>query len=225
MAGPRSRALRQSGRPSPPPILTSHPTPATQVEPHNGLSSAPLSGYTDVSAAEDGHEAALDDQGSSALPETTRSEGASSDASAPDAGPFQWLRSALAGGNASARKDGPASGDDQPASNESDGAVGQDESDEECFVTRLVVHPAFTPDERRQLQERVSGFSGVQRATVGAVQNDSFEMHVTHELYTSMLGSLLASAGENIRLIAQRDDSLEIEITALDWALGGAGAT
>ena len=33
----------------------------------------------------------------------------------------------------------------------------------------------------------------------------------------SLLGSLLAAAGEHLRLIAQHEDSLEVEITSLDW--------
>ena len=57
----------------------------------------------------------------------------------------------------------------------------------------------------------------VQRVAPGAVANDFFELLVTHQLFTSLLGSLLAAAGEHLRLIAQHEDSLEVEITSLDW--------
>jgi cell division septum initiation protein DivIVA len=139
----------------------------------------------------------------------------------PDTGPFQWLRTALAGRDASPRKDDGAEGTSRADDNDSET---QDWNDAEVFVTRLVIHPAFTADERRELQKRVSGFAGVQRAGLGAVDHDFFELLVTHELFTSMLGSLLTAAGEHIRLIAQHDDSLEVEVTGLDWVREGAEA-
>jgi len=149
---------------------------------------------------------------------------------AGEPGPFQWLRTALAGRDASPRKESSDTAGGMPFP---DGVASlhpetggdpaqQDSSDEDIFVTRLVIHPSFTADERHQLQERIRGFTGIQRTSLGAVDDDFFELLVTHQLFTSMLGSLLTAAGEHIRLIARHDDSLEIEVTALDWVREGA---
>ena len=157
--------------------------------------------------------------------ESRDSAGAStSESDSQEAGPFQWLRTALAG-----RETMPRNGAEEQA--EAAGtpfadvdpffAIGAapaaNESADDIFVTRLTIHPALSGDERARLQRRVEGMTGVQRVALGAVADDFFELLVTHQLFTSLLGSLLAAAGEHLRLIAQHEDSLEVEITSLDW--------
>ena len=120
---------------------------------------------------------------------TSQAKTTSSGTSEPsgDTGPFQWLRSAIAGRDPSSRNE--ASNDERSTPS----ADGEPEGD--LVVTRLVVHPAFTEEERRELQSRIGEFAGVQRASVGSVDGDSFDLYVTHEIFTSMLGSLTDRGG------------------------------
>jgi hypothetical protein len=147
-------------------------------------------------------------------------------------GPFQWLRSALAGRDGSQRTGGAEQVAEGPFANETpftplvphSAAERPDAGADDTFITRLTIHPAFTHPEREMLERRIEGLTGVAGVAFGSVAEDFFELLVTDQLYTSVLGSLLTAAGENIRLIAQHDDSLEVEITGLDWVRVGEDA-
>jgi hypothetical protein len=96
--------------------------------------------------------------------------------------------------------------------------------DDEVSVTRLTIHPAFSGPERDEVQRAVGSWAGVGRVAQGEVAENRFDLLVTHQLFTSVLGSLLAQAGEHVRLIAQHEDSLEVELTSLSWIPSEVGA-
>lgn len=142
-----------------------------------------------------------------------------------EVGAFQWLRSALSGrdptpgnGVAETTTESPFAGREPIPllSGDASAQVSEFGSDD-MFITRLTIHPAFTSHERGMVQRAIDGLIGVERVALGAVTQDFFELLVTHQLFTSVLGSLLTAAGEHIRLIAQHDDSLEVEVIGLDW--------
>jgi len=139
-------------------------------------------------------------------------------------GPLQWLRSGRAGRDVSLRNGTPDVAPGLPFASQgsSEASAKVEPNPDDVCITRVTMHPAFTSGERADLQRRVEGLPGVERVQQGTVGDDSLELLVTHQLYTSVLGSLLTAAGEHIRLIAQHDDSLEVEITGLEW-LHGAG--
>ncbi len=141
-------------------------------------------------------------------------------------GPFQWLRTALTGRDAAPGNGASADGTADPTPSGAVFPPGEAEmpappaaqTSDEVFITRLTVHPAFSPEERTRLRGAIERLTGVEQVGIGSVTEDFFELLITHQLFTSMLGSLLSAAGEHIRLIAQHDDSLEVEVTSLEWA-------
>lgn len=141
-------------------------------------------------------------------------------------GPFQWLRSALAGRDASPPNGASDIAQSVPsvAQDGDQSWQGVEPSSDDVFVTQVTMHPAFASTERAELQHAVEGLPGVERVALGAVTDDSFDLLVTHKHFTSVLGSLLTAAGEHVRLIAQHDDSLEVEITGLEWLHGAGGS-
>jgi len=146
--------------------------------------------------------------------------------SAAETGPFQWLRTALGGptsppstGFAPAEEEEPPAPGALPARDE---IPASSSLDDEVSVTRLTIHPALSAPEREEVRRDVQGWAGVSRVAEGNFGEDYFELLVTHQLFTSVLGSLLARAGEHVRLIAQHEDSLEVELTSLSWIASDA---
>jgi F0F1-type ATP synthase membrane subunit b/b' len=142
---------------------------------------------------------------------------------AQEPGPFQWLRSTLGGREAAYPDDASNGANGQTRDSaftfpENDpGAASSQPNTDEIFVTRLIIRPTFTSEERDEIQHRIEGLNGIERVGLGAVEDDRFELLITHQLFTSVLGSLLTAAAEHVRLIAQHDDELDIEVTGLDW--------
>jgi hypothetical protein len=194
---------------------------------------------TAVAESEPAAQASSEAEGGESLGDTARDQVTSGSvvqdealAEPAESGPFQWLRSALVGRDTSQRNGGAEQSAESPFENGTPfpplapdtAPEGSDPGADETFITRLTIHPAYTHHERDMVQRRIGGLTGVEGVAFGRVTEDFFELLVTHQLFTSVLGSLLVAAGENMRLIAQHDESLEVEITSLDWIHTGADA-
>ena len=88
---------------------------------------------------------------------------------------------------------------------------------DERVVTRLIVRPSVAPDLRVRFKERTERLPGVDAALFGAVEDESFDMLVSHEHSVNVADEIVAMAPAQIRLIESRVGSLEVELTSVEW--------
>jgi len=79
-------------------------------------------------------------------------------------------------------------------------------------VTRLRTHPLMTEDKIQGFARTLAGLTGVRAVTVGTVGADAFDIMVTHEPDTSVLGGLLGVPELDFRLLSRDASYLEIRL-------------
>jgi hypothetical protein len=88
--------------------------------------------------------------------------------------------------------------------------------------TKLRIRTALSPERLAEFEDSLEARPEIARVASGSTQNGAIELLVTHKVDTSLLGSLLAILGLDLRLTARGEGFLEVEIAESDPVRSGA---